>query len=157
MCSKKGKVCCFTGHRDIPNDKALQISENLKKIIIEKIQEGYDCFLAGGAMGFDMLAELTILELKFEYPNIKLKLVLPYPEHHKSWARKMREIYEYILKNADEIEYVCNQYYMGCFHLRNNTLVDYSDCCICYLEKESGGTAYTVEKAKMKNIPIYNL
>ncbi len=44
-----------------------------------------------------------------------------------------------------------------CIVKRNRHLVDYSSACICYLNKSTGGTAYTVEYAKKRGLQIINL
>lgn len=58
------KCCCFTGHRKIDNDKKEKIRAELKNILTGLIEEGCTCFYAGGALGFDTIAALTVLELK---------------------------------------------------------------------------------------------
>ena len=40
---------------------------------------------------------------------------------------------------------------------RNRHLADNSSVCICYLTKPTGGTAYTVRQAALRDIPIINL
>ena len=42
-------------------------------------------------------------------------------------------------------------------HKRNRHLVDNSSVCVCYLNKENGGTAYTVRYAGKKGLEIINL
>ena len=42
-------------------------------------------------------------------------------------------------------------------HKRNRHLVDNSSVCVCYLNRESGGTAYTVRYAKEKGLEIVNI
>ena len=49
----KSKACCFTGHRHISEKKIELIRINLKNTIIKAIENGYDTFYAGGAVGFD--------------------------------------------------------------------------------------------------------
>ena len=39
---------------------------------------------------------------------------------------------------------------------RNRHLVDNSGICVCYLTKDKGGTAYTVEYEKQKGLQIIN-
>ena len=53
--------------------------------------------------------------------------------------------------------YVSRQYTRGCMHERNRHLVDNSSVCVCYLNRESGGTAYTVDYAKKQGLEIINL
>ena len=40
---------------------------------------------------------------------------------------------------------------------RNRYLVDHSSLCICYLTRQTGGTAYTFNYAKNKGIEIINI
>ena len=40
---------------------------------------------------------------------------------------------------------------------RNRHLVDGSSVCIAYLTQEKGGTAYTVNYAKQKEVQVINL
>ena len=42
-------------------------------------------------------------------------------------------------------------------HKRNRHLVDNSKNCIAFCERQSGGTAYTVDYAQQKNLVLYNL
>ena len=53
--------------------------------------------------------------------------------------------------------YTAQQYARGCMHKRNRHLVDNSSVCVCYLNRESGGTAYTVDYAEKQGLEIINL
>lgn len=65
--------------------------------------------------------------------------------------------YERIKAQADKVVYMAQQYTPGCMHKRNRHLVDHSGVCVCYLTKESGGTAYTVNYAKRHGVEIINI
>ena len=84
----KTQTCCFTGHRKIPPEQYDCIAERLRAEIITLIQNGITFFGAGGALGFDTLAALTVLSLQKEHPRIRLILVLPCPTQAHSWAAK---------------------------------------------------------------------
>lgn len=45
----------------------------------------------------------------------------------------------------------------GCMHRRNRHLVDNSGVCVCYLTRNSGGTAYTVNYAKKQGVNVFNI
>lgn len=157
MIDYKLKTCCFTGHRKIPPEDFEEISRRLEVTIIRLIEKGYVYFGAGGALGFDTLAAQTVLKLKTAYPNIKLILVLPCESQAEHWQKEDIMIYEHIKKNADKVVYISKSYFRGCMLKRNRHLVDNSSACICYLTKETGGTAYTVNYAKNKMLTIYNV
>lgn len=79
----RNQVCCFTGHRHIPEEYYETLKQQLRQEIENLILKGVCYFGAGGALGFDTLAALTVLELKQQYPLIKLILVLPCPKQAK--------------------------------------------------------------------------
>ena len=117
-------------------------------MIIKLIEDGYLYFCAGGALGFDTLAAQTVLDLKSDYPQIQLILVLPCLSQADSWSSAEKVIYEKVRSSADKVVYTSKEYTKGCMHKRNRHLVDNSSACICYLTEDTGGTAYTVKYAK---------
>ena len=153
----RSKTCCFTGHRSIPTHQRPQIVKELRKQITRLIEEGVIYYGAGGALGFDTLAALTVLELREKHPQIKLILVLPCPEQSHRWQREDIEIYESIKRQSDKIVYTAAHYTPDCMHRRNRHLVDNSGVCVCYQTKPSGGTAYTVSYARQQGIRVINL
>lgn len=48
----KNKTCCFSGHRKMSEEKS-KVYEKLNKQINILINEGYDTFICGGALGAD--------------------------------------------------------------------------------------------------------
>lgn len=141
------KTCCFTGHRHIPKEHESFIVKQLEKTVLDLIDNGYIYFGAGGALGFDTLAEKIVLNLKEQYPQIKLILVLPCETQTKGWSREAQLEYNNIKNRADKIVYISKGYYRGCMHKRNRHLVDESSVCVCYMRQTTGGTAYTVNYA----------
>lgn len=133
------------------------VRENLHNALIDSIEKGYERFLAGGALGFDTLAADMVIELKSLYPHIQLILVLPCREQTRGWSQNDIDNYERIKLQADEIIYTAENYYRGCMHIRNRCMVDNSSLCICYLTKETGGTAYTVRYADNNGLQLINL
>ena len=153
----KEKTCCFTGHRNIRNDDIPKIKEALKETIVGLINQGVFYYGAGGALGFDTIAAQTILELKNDYPQIKLILVLPCKNQTARWNEKDIDIYESIKAQADKYVYTSEDYYNGCMLKRNRHLVDNSAYCICYLTHNSGGTYYTYNYAAKKGLNVINI
>lgn len=157
MSELKKYTCCFTGHRDIPSDRKATIQSQLKAAVERAIQNGYRFFGTGGALGFDTMAAQTVLELRQQYPHIRLILVLPCFDQTSGWKQSDINEYERIRSLADKIVYTSKSYYSGCMFKRNRHLVDNSSLCICYLTRQTGGTAYTVNYAKSRNIMTINL
>ncbi len=148
-------ICCFTGHRDL-DGKAREIYRRTYDAVENCIAQGYDEFRAGGALGFDTLAAMVVLELKKKYPQVRLVLYLPCREQEKYWTTENKARYAAILEQADEVKILSDHYYRGCMFVRNRAMVEGSDLCIAYL-RSGGGTKMTVDYAKKKNVTIINM
>ena len=153
----KETTCCFSGHRKLPPEKRAEILENLERRVEMLIKDGFRRFMAGGALGFDTAAALTVLKLKEKFPQIELSLALPCPSQASRWGESDQAVYEEIKKQADSVHYTSEKYGRGCMQIRNRYMVDHSSACICYLTENNGGTYYTVKYAASKNIAIHNL
>lgn len=150
------KKICFTGHRNIKITP--EIKSKLSEVIEKFIKNGIIDFYAGGAVGWDMLCELTVLELKKNYPQIKLHLVLPCPaeQQTRGWNDSDKTAYAHILSSVD-YEICSSSYYNGCMAKRNQRLVDLSDICVCYCRNFRSGSGQTIRMAERKGLEIINL
>lgn len=153
----KEKSCCFTGHRVIPQDDYYKVMLLLRQSVERKIKEGCADFYAGGALGFDTLAALTVLRLKMVYKNIKLHLILPCKNQAEKWNSEDRRMYEKIISESDSVEYVSEEYTPYCMNRRNRALVDRTGFCIAYCTQTSGGTAYTIGYAMDSGTEVENI
>lgn len=150
-------ICCFTGHREINERDAELLSTVVDNAIEKLITCGVKVFRAGGALGFDTVVALKVLEKKKKYPFIKLHLYLPCPEQADSWSEENRRIYSQILNSTDKVVYASQTYRRGCMLLRDRMLVDGSDFCIAYCKKKTGGTAYTLDYAQKNSLRTLNI
>lgn len=145
-------VCAFTGHREIPNDKILNIRQKLNYEIDKAIAMGCKHFICGGAPGFDTMAARIVTE-KIDYDNsITLSLILPY--------RGFVSMYEmaYLMPYCSNITYVAEEYHISNFYKRNRAMVNRANMVIAYYDySKKGGTAYTVDYARSKNIPVVEI
>ena len=148
---------CFTGHRYIDKKSASRIPTLLKAHLRRYIANGAYKFRVGGAMGFDTVAALCVLELLSEYPHLELELVIPCPDQTRGWSDECRRVYNYIMKKAIRVECVSDRYTQTCMFDRNRRLVDESQVCIAFLQRNEGGTAYTYAYALKKGIEVINL
>lgn len=158
------KTCCCTGHRPqkFPFEyggkgkKFLTYLEALKNKIIAAITEyGVTCFISGMALGVDLDFAETVLKLRNAY-SLKLECALPCKNQALNWEKNEIARYNRILKKADSVTLVSERYSSDCMLKRNRYMVDKSDLVIAVLnaDEKSGGTRYTAEYAKKKNIPI---
>lgn len=145
------KTCAFTGHRAVNGDLDLQLFKDCVKGFIE---QGYDCFLCGMAMGFDLIAADTVLNLKEEYGHIKLVACVPCPNQERYFPEEEKIRYGRILSLCDSVINVSGHYYKGCMHTRDRFMVDNSSVLIAYERSNSGGTHYTTTYAHSLNKKI---
>lgn len=155
--SRKIHTVCFTGHRNILQSDAVKMPSVLFSLIEQLFNLGATHFRTGGAMGFDTVAALCVLEAKQIHPEIKLDLILPCKDQTSGWTSPNVLTYNYILSQASSFIYICNTYRKGCMHERNRALVDGSQCCIAYLYKNSGGSAYTYSYAVSSGLEVINI
>lgn len=149
--------CCFTGHRLLPTEKTDAIQAILECLIRKLCENGCREFISGGAIGFDMMAAEAVLKLKKTFPEIMLVMALPCRDQHIKWGRADRLRYEKLLNCADNVVYLCESYITGCMHLRNKYMVDNAELCVAYLQKQGGGTEYTVRYAHEKGRSVVNI
>ena len=116
---KTVKNCAFSGHRVLQSDFSF---ETLEREVRKAIERGADTFYCGMAIGFDLLAAETVLQLKTEYGNVKLIACVPFYGQEKNFSVKDKERYRSILKSADEKVILSDEYYRGCMQVRNKLL-----------------------------------
>jgi len=150
----QSKICCFTGHRKVYNSP--EVIARLRRTVRQLAESGITTFRAGGAVGFDMLAALCVLEVR-EQLGLRLELYLPCRNQADRWSPRDKEFYYHILESADRVEYVSEAYTYSCMYDRNRRMVDGSDVCVAYLKHSTGGTAYTVNYANQKNVKVINI
>ena len=157
MNNRKFYTCCFTGHRPnkLPwgyNEKGIRFflfKSRLRKTIKESIKNGYNYFISGMALGFDMLFAEIVLSLKKKHPNIMLECAIPCLNQTERWSCASIERYNTIVSKADRVTYVSVQpYYNGCMQKRNKYMIDTSSLLIAVYNGLSGGTKQTIKLAK---------
>ncbi len=155
---KRQQTCCFSGHRDLCQSEMTALQPRLTDEIRRLAAKGVTRFIAGGAVGFDMLAAVCVLNLKsMELPHLHLTLALPCVHHYKNWSRADKELLLHLLERSDEVVFVSNEYQPGCMQKRNRYMVDNSAHLVCYCMRKNGGTAYTVRYAEKNRLTICNI
>lgn len=142
----KETTCSFTGHRILKKDFS---EEKLYCFIENIIKKGYKTFLSGMAIGFDTECFECLIKLKEKY-NIDVIACVPCKNQAEKFNIKDREKYYYLLKKADKIIILYNEYNEKCMSERNKYMVDNSSLLIAYLYVSKGGTYSTVKYALKK-------
>ena len=150
-------ACAFTGHRRIDDRHQDSIELLLARAVAYAYGEGCRLFITGGALGFDTLAAKEVIRFRLSHPEIALKIILPCRNQSESWTPSQISLYEYTLANADEIEYVADDYTEGCMRKRNMRLAESCDMMIAYVSRSYSGAAQTMRMAMKEGKLIYNL
>ena len=151
------QVCCFSGHRSLPDSQRAGLAVRLMAAIEAQIESGVTLFISGGARGFDLLAAEAVLAQKARHPHIRLLMALPCPEQTRGWPASEVRRYRRVLSLCDEQVTLAPAYSRECMLARDCYMVNRSARCICYLNRPRGGTAYTVRYAVKRGLEIINL
>ena len=157
MTRPENTTVCFTGHRTFSHAALSTLPQLLEDTLTELIHSGYDTFRTGGALGFDTMAALTVLQLKARFPHVRLHLFLPCRDQNKFWNEDEKGLFDKILERADAVHYTTEQYTNGCMLQRNREMIDGSAICIAYFDGHNGGTAYSYGYANRRGVKVINL
>ena len=149
--------CSFTGHRKIEPSHATTLPELLDRAIAYAYGEGCRCFYLGGAVGFDTLAAQRVMLFRMSHPDIRLCLVLPCVNQADKWSEAQRDMYDYLLGEADRVEYIAEEYFDGCMRQRNMRLAELSEIMIAYVGRSGSGAGQTMRFANCLGRRVYNL
>lgn len=151
-----GKICIFTGHRELPASTG-SLYDALLRHITALYDGGCTDFVSGGARGFDLLAAEAVLALRPLYPDMRLVMILPCLGQERAYSAADKERYRALLDQADMVRYTAHRYYRGCMLTRDRVMAEAAHHCICWLTRSTGGTAYTVRQCVLRDVPIINL
>lgn len=162
-----GYKCCFTGYRpskfpfklSVNNEEYIEFENNLVEGILDLIKEGCKVFYSGMAMGFDIIAAETVLLLKKAnvIEDIKLISVLPFENQGEGFGEFWQNKFNYVLENCDEKIVLSDDYYKGCYQVRNKYMVDNSDFVLTWFDGKLGGTKNTIDYAVKIHRKVLNV
>ena len=153
-----GKTCCFTGSRPqkLPwgsNEKSESCKKTkakLQRAVLRTVENGYDCFICGMALGIDTIAAEIVLAVKQKFPekNIRLICAVPCKNQAAGWNKNQKTRYGNILGQADEVIIISDEYTPYCMSARNKFMVENSSLVIAVGGQTPGGTKNTMDLAK---------
>ncbi|NBH80906.1 DUF1273 family protein [Clostridiaceae bacterium] len=151
--------CAFTGHRpskfpwleDESDSRCIALKAALSAQIAELAHNGVTQFLSGMGEGVDIWSALTVLELRKENPALKRNCILPCITQAGGWSDSARELYDWILDQADSRVYVNREPTRNCMMERNRFMVNHLTVLLAVCKnigERRGGTAATTRYAQ---------
>lgn len=135
-----------------------ELINNLNKELFKILEADEDTtFYCGGAMGFDIIAAEEVLKLKESFKNLKLCVVVPFKNQSGTFYYDWQKRYNALLDKADEIIILSENYFSGCYFVRNKKMVDLSSSVITFYDGQGGGTKQTLDYAARRGLEIINL
>lgn len=158
MSDKRQHRCCFTGHRPNKLDYSEgEIKSLLEMAIDNAISDGYVTFITGMAKGVDIWAAEIVLEKKKDNKDLHLICAVPHPGFEKRRSKYETERYENIIKNADYVTTISDNYYRACYQKRNIWMVNHSSLVIAVFNGTASGTKNTVDYARKSDVHVVNI
>ena len=155
------KSCCFSGHRtvDFNMSESKTLKQALSGAICKAINDGFRIFYGGMAHGFDILAAEETIRQRYARQDVELRYisVLPYNGHEMKTGQDWKKRHKDVLYASDDIITLSEKYHKGCFHVRNQFLIERSTRLIALFNGKPGGTKFTFNLAVSNNIEIINL
>lgn len=142
------KLCFFMGHRDAP----ASIAGDLRNAVQQAVTElGITEFVVGQYGSFDRMAARAVVDVKKEYPGIRLTLLLPYYQPTRS--AKLPTGFDDILY-PDGIEKIPKR---AAIAAANRYMVDRCDLMIVYVHHIASNSYDIVKLAEKKEISLIRL
>lgn len=148
--------CCFSGHRPakLPwgNDETDPRCHDLKQEIAARLEgiyeAGYRHFICGMAAGCDLYFAEAVLELRRRRSDVTLEAAVPCDGQADGWPAALRQRYEALVADCDEVSVIQHAYTPGCMQRRNQYMVEHASLLLAVYDGQPGGTMQTILHAR---------
>ncbi|TFE23335.1 DUF1273 domain-containing protein [Cohnella luojiensis] len=132
----------------------------IKKAITAKlvplVEEGLEWIITPGQYGVDLWACEAVIELKLQYPHLKLSIMTAFVNQDEKWKEDKKQYYQEILKGVDFHGSVSKQPYSGVwqFTARDDLLFRKTEGILLVYDEDAGegSPKFMKEKALKKNL-----
>lgn len=102
--------------------KLKYLKEFIKDRIIRYIENGAEWFVITGQLGIELWAGEMVLEVREEYPEANLAVLLPFTGFGENWNEANKTMFEKIIHQADYVNYTSNKDYESPAQLKGNQI-----------------------------------
>ncbi len=135
-------------------DPKIQIVKKVIKMSLKTyLEEGLEWVIIGGNLGVEIWAGQISIELKKEYPELRLGIIQPFHEMEKNWNEGNRQLLNELKVQADFVDSVSHKPYENPSQLKNHTLflIQHTDgALLVYDDEYPGKTRYFLQEATQK-------
>ncbi|GAA0371505.1 DUF1273 domain-containing protein [Bacillus horti] len=117
------------------------------------IDEGLEWVIISGQLGVELWTAEIVLELKQEFPDIKLAVLTPFLNQEQNWKEEKQEYYRGIVNQVDYVNSITKREYEGPWQFKAKTefLLDNSDALLLlYDDEKEGSPKFLLEEAKKR-------
>lgn len=130
------------------------IKQALRSKLIPMIEDGLEWVITPGQIGIDLWACEVAIELKKEYPQLKVSIIAAFADPEANWSDDKKSYYEDIKRQIDYYGVVSKQPYSGPwqFAARDELLFRKTDHLLLVYDEETGpgSPKFIKEKALKK-------
>ncbi|NHM74737.1 MULTISPECIES: DUF1273 domain-containing protein [Staphylococcus] len=139
------KTMYVTGYKsyelNIFNESVKEV-QYLKQFITHKligyIEEGLEWVLIQGQLGIELWTAECVIDLKSDYPDLKLGIITPFENHTEKWNDTNQLRYQHIIAHADFVRSVFERPYEGPhqFQAADQFMLDHTDITLLIYDEE---------------------
>lgn len=155
------KVLYITGYKAFElgifkhnHEAVTYIKRAIKNSLLPIVEEGLEWVIISGQLGTELWAAEVVFDLREEYTQLKLGILLPFLNQEESWNETNREYYQSILTRADFVDTIIKKPYEGPQQLRikNQYMIQKSDAMLIFYDPEKEGSPkYPYMEAQKRN------
>lgn len=128
------------------------IKKALKRELVRFLEEELEWVIISGQLGVEMWAAETVLELKKEYPHLKLAVITPFLNQEEKWKEETQDYYRNIVMHADYMNSVYQTPYQGVWQFaeKDKFLLSNSDGILLVYDEDNVGSPKFLSKLAAK-------
>ncbi|MFC5451858.1 DUF1273 domain-containing protein [Paenibacillus aestuarii] len=118
------------------------IKKALHKKLLALLDEGLEWVIVSGQWGVEIWAAETVIELKRDYPALKLAVITPFLQQEENWSDEKKAIYSSVIGRADYVNSITKTKYEGPwqFKERDKFLLRNTDGILLVYDEETEGS-----------------
>ena len=131
----------ITGHRP---ERLKGQEKDIECWLVEQIKNLLACYdrvilIDGMAQGVDQMAAFAAIK-----SGAQISCYFPY-------RKKLHQVQEYLVENAAEVRYICDEYQNGCYIKRDRRMVDDCDLLLVVWDRKPWGGTYLTYQYALEN------